>query len=53
MANQIQIQPSIPQGERDQVIQGIVDAITNQLIQEFPDPDTILSDNIITVNNDR
>jgi len=53
MPNQIKIQPQIPQGPRDQVIQEIVDAITNQLTQEFPDPDTILSDNIITVNNDR
>ena len=49
----INIQPTIPQGPRDQVIQAIVDAIQTQLTHEFPDPDTILSDNIITVTNDR
>ena len=53
MTNHIKSQPPIPQGPRDQVIQEIVDAIQTQLTQEFPDPDTILSDNIITVNNDR
>jgi hypothetical protein len=53
MANQINIQPPISQGPRDQVIQEIVDAIRNQLTEEFPDPDEILSDNVITVNNDR
>ena len=52
MAHEIKIQPSILQGPRDQVIQEIVDAIRHQLTERFPDPDEILSDNIITVVND-
>lgn len=52
MAHKIEIQPPIPGGPRDQVIQEIVTAITNQLKQEYPDPNERVADNIITVNND-
>jgi hypothetical protein len=50
--NKIRIEQQIPPGPRDQVIQEIADAIRKQLTEEFPDPNTQLSDNIITVCND-
>ena len=52
MNKQIQI-PPIPPGKRDEVIQKITDAIREQLTKDYPDPDQILSDNTIMVNNDR